>query len=196
MARGAIAGSLIRLVQEKKWDELAEQVDGEPTSVGGTDAAARSLLHFVLWKRAPLSLLGAVLDADPSAAGQVDRDGRYPLHFAMCGHSAGAKYGSFVSKLIAAAPGAVEAPDKHGRVPLHYAHWREASDEVISALKTATPGVVGVCDKAGKKPVRALLHRHTYCSCRASTCEGSSTTMRGCLHSRSPDRLRGDCGRK
>ena len=160
MARGALAGTLIRLVHEKKWDELAERVDGEPTSVCGTDLAARSLLHYMLWKRAPLSLLGAVLDADPSSARQVDRDGRYPLHFAMCGHSAGAKYGSFVSKLIAAGPAAVEAADKHGRVPLHYAYWREACDEVISVLKQAAPGVVSVFDKVGKKPVRALLYRH------------------------------------
>lgn len=154
MPGGVLAGGLIRLVAEKDWGELAEKIDGEPSSISGSDAVGRALLHYLLWKRAPLSLLRAVLEADPGAADRADRDGRYPLHFAMSGHDVGAKYGGFVSKLIEAAPAAAEAADKHGRVPLHYAHWREASSEVIKALQQAAPDAVSAIDKAGKKPVR------------------------------------------
>ncbi len=165
-ASGVLSGGLIRLAAEKDWGELAERVDGEPSSVGGSDGAGRTLLHYVLWKRAPVSLLGAVLDADSGAAHGIDRDGRYPLHFAMCGHDAGAKYSAFVSKLIEATPAAAEAKDKHGRVPLHYAYWREASREVICAVQEAAPGVVSAMDKAGKKPVRSVLRRRHSCLCR------------------------------
>lgn len=109
--------------------------------------------------------MDCALEQVPSAGGQVDRDGRYPLHFAMCSHDAGKKYAGFVSRLISEAPQAVEAADKHGRLPLHYAYWREASDEVISAVKEAGPGTEGMFDKAGKTPVRAPA------SSSASSCQ-------------------------
>ena len=166
MGGGAVlAGSLIRSVHEKDWGAIAELVDGDASSIAGSDAAGRCLLHYVIWKAAPPSLLHAVLDADASAAGRADRDRRHPLHFAGCDHDAKAKYASFVEKLIAAAPEAAEAADKHGRTALHYAYWRGASQKVTDALVAANPGAAEVMDSKKKLPVRGtrIAAEHDAC---------------------------------
>ena len=53
MPGGVLAGGLIRLVAEKDWGELAEKIDGEPSSISGSDAVGRALLNHL--DRAPNS---------------------------------------------------------------------------------------------------------------------------------------------
>ena len=57
MGGGVLAGSLIRSVHDKDWGALAELVDGDASSITGSDTAGRCLLHYVVWKSAPPSLL-------------------------------------------------------------------------------------------------------------------------------------------
>ena len=119
----------------------------------GEAAQSVNLLHLVLQKSVPVSILEKVLDIAPLLVRSCALpSGELPLHFALRFHKNGPMRQEIVAMLIEKYPQSAMEQSSNGRTPLHIACESKCSVEMIELVHSKFPGAADLPDESGQLP--------------------------------------------